>query len=191
MLHAYLRLLEQRPLRTKMCTSGAIGGISDVVRQAIERDPARPTAWDAERTARQVGFAVALHAPFLHAYHPRLERFFAPWARLRGITVVKTVFDQLLIAPPFLAVFLTVTTLAEGRAPADAGRRLEQQLFPLWQDSVCTWGLAHLVTFNLPVRFRVLWHDVVRLWFGTRMSLRSNAPLAGAEGGAQGGTSTQ
>ena len=39
------------------------------------------------------------------------------------------------------------------------------------------WGPAHLVTFNLPIPVRVLWQDVVRLYFGTIMSLRGTARI--------------
>ena len=39
------------------------------------------------------------------------------------------------------------------------------------------WSFAHCVTFNLPVPVRVLWQDFARIYFGSLMSLRANAPL--------------
>lgn len=66
------------------------------------------------------------------------------------------------------------SALTEGLGPAGARARVAQQLPLLWQDSLCVWGPAHFVTFNLPVPVRVLWQDVVRLYFGTLMSLRAS-----------------
>ena len=105
-----------------------------------------------------------------------MERLFAG-VYFRGVTILKVVADQTLAAPPFLAGFLFYMTLAEGRSISDGCERVEQQLWPLLRDSWTVWGIAHCVTFNLPVPIRVLWQDVVRLYFGTLMSLRSNKML--------------
>ena len=98
------------------------------------------------------------------------------WLRYRiRSTVVKVALDQAFMAPPFLFCFLTYSALAEG---SDPGQRVREQLPALWTDSVWFWSLAHCVTFNLPVPVRVLWQDVARIYFGSLMSLRANAPLA-------------
>ena len=98
------------------------------------------------------------------------------WLRYRiRSTVVKVALDQTFMAPPFLFCFLTYSALAEG---SDPGHRVREQLPALWTDSVWFWSLAHCVTFNLPVPVRVLWQDVARIYFGSLMSLRANAPLA-------------
>ena len=97
------------------------------------------------------------------------------WLRYRiRSTVVKVALDQAFMAPPFLFCFLTYSALAEGSDPA---HRVREQLPALWTDSVLFWSLAHCVTFNLPVPVRVLWQDVARIYFGSLMSLRANAPL--------------
>ena len=112
------------------------------------------------------------HAPYLHWLHPWYERIWLKY-RIRS-TVVKVALDQAFMAPPFLFCFLTYSALAEG---ADPGDRVREQLPALWTDSVLFWSLAHCVTFNLPVPVRVLWQDVARIYFGSLMSLRANAPL--------------
>jgi hypothetical protein len=169
---AYLLALEQRPLTTKCTTSGLLMVGADATRQRLE-DAEQP--YDAPRTARLTAFAILIHAPFLHAYHPIAERL---WARydIRH-TVVKVGLDQAFSAPVFLSIFLSFTALAEGLGASGARARVEQQLPLLWRDSLCCWGPAHLVTFNLPIPVRVLWQDVVRLYFGTIMSLRGTARI--------------
>ena len=169
---AYLRALERRPLTTKCTTSGLLMVGADATRQRLE-DAEQP--YDAPRTARLTAFAILIHAPFLHAYHPIAERL---WARydIRH-TVVKVGLDQAFSAPVFLSIFLPFTALAEGLGASGARARVEQQLPLLWRDSLFCWGPAHLVTFNLPIPVRVLWQDVVRLYFGTIMSLRGTARI--------------
>ena len=174
-VRAYARSLENHPLPTKCATSGALMVVSDVMRQKLEKrdaDDAEPFHWDAARSSRLALWAVVFHAPYLHWLHPWYERM---WLRYRiRSTVVKVALDQTLMAPPFLFAFLTYSALAEGSDPGD---RVREQLPALWTDSVLFWSLAHCVTFNLPVPVRVLWQDVARIYFGSLMSLRANAPL--------------
>ena len=176
-VRAYAKSLETHPLPTKCATSGALMVVSDVMRQKLEkRDAADAESfhWDAARSSRLALWAVAFHAPYLHWLHPWYEKM---WLRYRiRSTVVKVALDQTLMAPPFLFCFLTYSALAEG---SDPGHRVREQLPALWTDSVWFWSLAHCVTFNLPVPVRVLWQDVARIYFGSLMSLRANAPLAG------------
>ena len=174
-VRAYARSLETHPLPTKCATSGALMVVSDVMRQKLEKrdaDDAEPFHWDAARSSRLALWAVAFHAPYLHWLHPWYERI---WLRYRiRSTVVKVALDQTFMAPPFLFAFLTYSALAEG---SDPGSRVREQLPALWTDSVWFWSLAHCVTFNLPVPVRVLWQDFARIYFGSLMSLRANAPL--------------
>ena len=174
-VRAYARSLESHPLPTKCATSGALMVVSDVMRQKLERrdaDDAEPFRWDVARSSRLALWAVAFHAPYLHWLHPWYERMWLKY-RIRS-TVVKVALDQALMAPPFLFAFLTYSALAEG---ADPIPRVRAQLPALWTDSVWFWSLAHCVTFNLPVPVRVLWQDFARIYFGSLMSLRANAPL--------------
>ena len=173
---AYLTQLERYPLATKCTTSGLLMVGSDGLRQGLERQGDDAAfRWDAARTARLTAFSIAVHAPYLHWYHPFVEAIYAR----HGVrhTVVKVALDQALAAPPFLSLFLAYTALAEGLGVAGAKARVAQQLPVLWQDSLWCWGPAHLVTFNIPVPLRVLWQDVVRVYFGSLMSLRGNAKL--------------
>ena len=174
-VRAYARSLETHPLPTKCATSGALMVVSDVMRQKLERrdaDDAEPFHWDAARSSRLALWAVVFHAPYLHWLHPWYERIWLKY-RIRS-TVVKVALDQAFMAPPFLFCFLTYSALAEG---SDPGQRVREQLPALWTDSVWFWSLAHCVTFNLPVPVRVLWQDFARIYFGSLMSLRANAPL--------------
>ena len=175
-VRAYAKSLETHPLPTKCATSGALMVVSDVMRQKLEKrdaDDGEPFRWDAARSSRLALWAVAFHAPYLHWLHPWYEKL---WLRYRiRSTVVKVALDQTFVAPPFLFCFLTYSALAEGSDPSD---RVREQLPALWTDSVLFWSLAHCITFNLPVPVRVLWQDVARIYFGSLMSLRANAPLA-------------
>ena len=183
-VRVYMNALETRPLATKLSSSGSLMAVADIVRQWLEQreqctlsESTTPFLWDVTRTCRQTSFAVLVHAPFIHAYHPLIERLFSPVAHRQGVTIAKVVFDQGLIAPPFLSCFLIYMTLAEGRTISDARTRVEQQLPPLLKASWVVWGVAHCITFNLPISIRLLWQDCVRLYFGTVMSLRSNQSI--------------
>ena len=173
-VRAYMRALDRAPFPTKVSTSGTFMLVADVCRQALQqRDSGRAFSWDTARTARFTAFSLCFHAPFTHVYHPFLER--SVWPRLnQPYTAVKVAFDQIFVSPFTNGTFLAYTAVAEGRGADGAWCRVAGQLPVLWRDSLCVWGPAHVVTFNLPVPVRVLWQDVVRLYFGTLMSLRAS-----------------
>ncbi len=130
-------------------------------------------AWDVARTARIMSFAVFVHAPFLHFFHRRLDAVFGT---VRGMsTTAKKVFvDQVLVTPPFFAFFLSYDTLLAGKGLQGVQERLTRSWWPLLQDCWKLWPFAHIITFNLPFQWRVLFCDIVRVYFGTVMSLRAN-----------------
>ena len=172
------RSLETHPLPTKCATSGALMVVSDVMRQKLEKrdaDDAEPFHWDAARSSRLALWAVAFHAPYLHWLHPWYEKLASARGTESGRRSSRSRSTRRSWRPPFLFCFLTYSALAEG---SDPGHRVREQLPALWTDSVWFWSLAHCVTFNLPVPVRVLWQDVARIYFGSLMSLRANAPLA-------------
>ena len=74
-----------------------------------------------------------------------------------------------------MALFCLRSHLLGARRGSDPDR-VRAQLPALWTDSVWFWSLAIASRSTFPVPVRVLWQDVARIYFGSLMSLRANAP---------------
>jgi hypothetical protein len=154
---------ETAPLRTKVITSFTILTSADVIRQACFEDhpaapaerpspqwaPRGPDWWDTERTARMALFSCTLHPFWIHHWFNFLEHWLpsaplsAPTSTVLLTAGRKVLIDQFASAATFHAVFLSITTLMQGRSYEDVKIKLHRD----W----CTHASLLPSTETLPV----------------------------------------
>jgi protein Mpv17 len=187
--------LRAAPIRTKVFSSFTILTGADVVRQRLfEASPgvgvggggngagagAKQLAggwWDQDRTARMALFSCSLHPLWMHHWFNFME-FWRPSAPLSAPTAqilraagTKVLIDQLASAGAFHAVFLTTTTLMQGRSYAEVCAKLQRDWFTLVKASWSLWCVAHLVNFSVvPLHWRVVYSNVVSTGWAVFMS---------------------
>ena len=127
----------------------------------------------------------------------------APTAQVLRVAGAKVLIDQFASASVFHAVFLSATSLMQGRTYAEICAKLQRDWFTLVKASWSLWFAAHLINFSVvPLHWRVVYANVVSTGWGIFMSkmmsneesetiltpvdLVSNA-LTGAENGLPGG----
>ena len=158
-------------VRDERRIDGSVRRHASETREARRPADAEPFRWDAARSSRLALWAVAFHAPYLHWLHPWYERI---WLKVPNpVDGRQGRARPDFHGPPFLFCFLTYSALAEGKTPATGPGAIS-----LWTDSGAVLVPRAFVTFNLPVPVRVLWQRDGRIYFGSLMSLRANAPLA-------------
>ena len=187
--------LRAAPIRTKVFSSFTILTGADVVRQRLfEASPgvgvggagngagagAKQLAggwWDQDRTARMALFSCSLHPLWMHHWFNFME-FWRPSAPLSAPTAqilraagTKVLIDQLASAGAFHAVFLTTTTLMQGRSYLEVCAKLQRDWFTLVKASWSLWCVAHLVNFSVvPLHWRVVYSNVVSTGWAVFMS---------------------
>ena len=199
----YSRLLEERPISTKILSSVVIMTVADIAQQYMEFRGAQQSQmknlinnnndnnyyikkqlfwkdkYDKIRTLRMITFMAFFHVPYLHFWHLFLDARMLRY----GIThptfavIAKVSVDQFISAPPYILWFLFATSMLEGKTVNEAKIRINENyklmLFNCWK----LWMPAHCITFSLPFRFRSVFCDCVRVYWGTLMSYYSNRSI--------------
>ena len=129
----YDALLVSHPLMTKGLTTASISAIGDVTTQALFREE---SSWDLRRTFNFSFLGLCLVTPCLHNWYGFLSVKFPGQAI--SATVKRTLADQFVFAPTFLATFLTSLAVLEGRERTV----LTEQHWVNWQEVVvANWGI--------------------------------------------------
>ncbi|KAJ2785064.1 hypothetical protein H4R18_000772 [Coemansia javaensis] len=179
-LRAWASVAEQRPLLTVAATNGALGGLGDLLAQAIEsQQPAgrQQAGWDGQRTARFVAWG-AVCAPVFHRWYHLISRVFPlprRRAQVRGAftaAVAKRVaMDQLVYAPAGIAGFYVCMALMEGRGWGAAVARLRERYWATLAANYAVWPAVQAVNFGfVPPIYRVPFGSVVSIFWNSFMS---------------------
>jgi len=165
LLRQYDRSLQRYPLLVKSITSSAICGSGDVFSQiVIEKS-------DKLNFRRSFNFSILggfLVGPTLHVWYGNLARWFP--GQSAKATIKRTIADQFVFAPSFLAVFITCHSIIEGKY-----NLATQHLSDRWATTVvANWGLwipAQIVNFRFtPVAYQVLVSNITALAWNTYLS---------------------
>ena len=144
----YLKLLDTNPLLTKGVTSFLIVGGGDILTQTILEDG--KDGFDFKRLGIMSLLGGALVGPALHFWYNALFRMIPGTAVSNVLTRVAA--DQLLFAPPFVAMFMSSVLVLEGKS-----NKVVEVLTEEWQTAVVTnwyiWVPAQLINFRfVPLR---------------------------------------
>eukprot|EP01084_Bolivina_argentea_P126731 224320_1 len=194
----YSRLLEERPISTKVATNIFIMSFADVLQQYIEfrtlsnqllndnnntiatRTHGKILFWkhhyDKIRTLRMCTFMALFQVPYLHFWHKFLDvRILKIGIKQPAAAVItKVSIDQFIATPPYIIWFLFATSCLEGLTMDKVGKRIETNWKPMMLTCWKLWIPAHCVTFSLPFKYRSLFCDCIRIYWGTLMSYYSN-----------------
>ncbi|KAL8577500.1 hypothetical protein ACOMHN_023473 [Nucella lapillus] len=103
-LNEYVRLLQQRPVLTKSVTSACVSGFSAAVSQLIVADPSTKGRIHWRNVFAYGSFGFLINGPVFHHLHLFLEK---QMPRGRGASLIpRLLLDRLVVAPPYLAIFL-------------------------------------------------------------------------------------
>ena len=123
-----------------------------------------------------ISFMACFHVPYLHYFH----KFMDIRVMQMGIThpqiavITKVLLDQGIAAPIYAAFFLFTTTMMEGISVSDAKQRMQANWWDMLTTCWMVWGPGHCITYSLPFKYRSIWCDCVRVYWGTLMSYYAN-----------------
>ena len=167
----YSRLLESRPLTTKVVTSAAVTGTGDLSCQLVLEGAEE---LDVKRLSTFTTLGGLLVAPTLHNWYSWLHRAFPGG----GATAVakRLAFDQTLFAPFFIPVFMSSVLLIEGHPQPRA--KVAQDWWPAVVTNWKLWVPAQVINFGLvPLPYQVLFANGVALAWNAYLSHTSHSRL--------------
>ena len=160
----YLRLLEQKPLTTKVVTSGVIAAIGDVLCQSWFEGHV-----DGKRLAIFSFLGAALVGPTLHVWYGVLNRLL-PAAGTAG-AFQRMAVDQGIFAPTFVPTFISSLMFLEGKPLAEIPSGVKEAWWPAVSGNWVIWIPAQLINFRLvPPHLQVLFANVVGMVWNVYLS---------------------
>ncbi|KAJ2455746.1 hypothetical protein EV183_000593 [Coemansia sp. RSA 2336] len=177
-LRLWTAMAERQPILTLAITNGSLGGVGDVLAQAIEsHNTKKRFQWNAQRTFRFIAWG-ALCAPIFHKWYLFLNRAFplSPTIQQEKFGFVTTVSkrvaaDQFVYAPVGIAGFFVAMNFMEGKDWASAKLRLHEYYLPTLLANYMVWPAVQAINFGfVPTIYRVPFSSVVSIFWNTFIS---------------------
>lgn len=151
-----------------------------------------PWRYDWLRTARLCAYSALLGTPIAHWWFAALDSGAllpaAARASAAATVVAKTLLDQVVMAPIGLSLFFTSVAAMEGKSPGEAVESARARIRPALAANFLLWPAAQAVNFALvPPRQRILYVNVIAVFWCAVLSHLASAPTAGDGEGAGGG----
>ncbi|TMW58708.1 hypothetical protein Poli38472_010267 [Pythium oligandrum] len=167
---SYSRLLETKPVTTKVVTACTIAGLGDVTCQFIIE---KSDKLDVKRTAIFTFLGGVVVAPILHVWY----RFMSTTIPGLGTQAVlkRLAMDQLGFAPTFLPIFFTMLLTLEG-VPETIPEKVRTEWWPTTKANWVVWVPAQLINFRfVPGNLQVLFANFVGFFWNSYLSYVSHA----------------
>jgi hypothetical protein len=180
----YVGLLDSSPLLTKTATSGALGGVSDLLAQWLEsrrrKDSSEPWSIEWRRAGALAVVGALLTAPMFHALYEFLEHALPAsavgWKAWRN-TAAQLAVDQLIAAPVWLLCFYAMfSTIEKGTfVVEDLKAQIRRDFLPSIKLTWTVFPVFQLISFAvLPKNMRVLVLNVIDLGYTAALSMISH-----------------
>ncbi|KFY05698.1 hypothetical protein V492_08351 [Pseudogymnoascus sp. VKM F-4246] len=112
-LNAYLTQLQKNPLRTKMLTSGSLGGLQELLAAYIAKDRNRHGHYFTKKVPLMAANGAFIMAPVGHVLISILQKIFANRTSLKA-KILQILFSNLFIAPIQNSIYLTSMAVING-----------------------------------------------------------------------------
>jgi len=160
------KLFKDHLFASNLAISFGLSGLGDIIQQSVEKSRSK---WNVKRTL-EMSTSFGLTSGFLcHHWYNYLDRVLPG----RGLSVVvkKVVWDQILFSPICITACILVAAAIE---KSDFRTTLQQTVQlggRLYLAEFVLWPPAQFVNFTfIPVRFRVLYDNVISLVYDTYTS---------------------
>ncbi|XP_076685739.1 mitochondrial inner membrane protein MPV17 [Andrena cerasifolii] len=168
----YRRLLTKYPLATQAVQAGTLMAVGDQIAQNfVERKTVKEL--DFVRTAKfaSIGFFIA--GPATRSWYGVLDKYLGSKG---GMVVLKKVaYDQLLFAPVFLMVLITVIGIFQRNKSQDLQIKLKEEYPEILLNNYKIWPMVQLLNFYfVPLQYQVLIVQSVAVVWNTYISYRTS-----------------
>ncbi|KAK3587641.1 hypothetical protein CHS0354_032848 [Potamilus streckersoni] len=199
----YMKNLQERPVLTKACTSGAISFLSNIISQKIAPNPDGKIAWRSVAAYTSFGFFIT--GPLFHNFYLLLDKLFPrkdKMAPMKNQDIAKMIiFDRLVLAPPYLLVFLYAIAILElqlgwfehkklmssanmsddetaspiliGQGTEVAMKRVKATFWTILKMNWRVFTIVQYINFRyVPIKYRVLFGNVIALFFSIYVAVK-------------------
>eukprot|EP01026_Neomeris_dumetosa_P028296 TRINITY_DN2290_c0_g1_i6.p1 TRINITY_DN2290_c0_g1~~TRINITY_DN2290_c0_g1_i6.p1 ORF type:complete len:321 (+),score=25.32 TRINITY_DN2290_c0_g1_i6:44-1006(+) len=179
---AYLKLLEQQPLITKIWTCALLNGLGDYIcQQLVEVN----TGLDIRRLLTFTLLGAIYVAPLLHLWYGALNRLISAQGLVPGIQ--RMAMDQFFWAPLFVGVFMGILTVVQALPQlvqmSDVSAKLKQDWFGTVKLNWTLWVPAQTLNFWLvPPNLQVLMANITAIIWNVILSYTAHKKVENKQG---------
>jgi hypothetical protein len=177
-VQVYLRLLRDRPLLTKSCTSACTATIGSLLSQYVSKPSGKSLVinWKNVRAFALTGFLFV--GPLMHTFYQVLEQIVPKNAKRAALK--RLIIDRFFFTPFFLIVYLYCLSLFEGHGLQLAKTKVDQVFLMALKMNWKVLTLVQYININyVPQQYRVLVGNVVSLAWNCYIALQRAAGGAG------------
>lgn len=168
-IRTYKRLLHERPFVTNVFTTCTFMTAGDLVSQTIVQSHKE---YDLKQTARFATAGLLFVGPVVRSCLVAIDKIFGPTSSML-VLGKKLFFDQICIAPLFLAANITVLTLLRTHSFEQVKPELARNYMGLLRLNYTFWPIVQLMNFYfIPLTYRVLFGSTAALIWNTLFSYR-------------------
>jgi protein Mpv17 len=184
MLHAYLRILQSRPLVTKSLTAGALFASGDIIAQTLLVPPStlnKPFDWSG--LASFSAFGCLLYAPSNHYWFSWMERSIATatYYQTRPMlqALARVTLHSVVYAPfSIICLFLWMGVAQGSSVLALQASVAPQKVFPIWWTGGIFWIPTMLSIYRfVPLHLRVLATSTANVFWTTYLAHKKSVIL--------------
>jgi peroxisomal membrane protein 2 len=174
LLQGYIRLLKEKPLLTKACTSACTGALGNLLSQYLRPSQGSPKHIDWCSVLNYAITGFVLVAPLMHNYYRLVEKFIPIY--VSQYKLKRLLVDRLLYTPAFLVAYLYFMCLVEGCGPALARKKVEAMFWIIYTMNLKILTVIQFINLSyVPPQYRVLFGNAVSiLWSCYVASKRSS-----------------
>lgn len=171
-LKNYARLLKERPVLTKACTSASAGALGSIVSQILtmKGQPYSSINWKNVGAYALAGFLWV--GPSVHHFHAWLERTFPKSAENSAIKKLMT--DRIFFCPTFLFVYIYMLSIFEGLGSEVAYEKLKLGFWPALLINWKAWTpLQYINVKYIPQQYRLPFMSIMGFLWTVYIALKT------------------
>lgn len=112
-LAAYIKQIEENPMRTKMLTSGTLAGLQELIASFLAKDRNKHGNYFTSRVPKMAAYGALVSAPLGHFLIWILQRVFRGRTSLRA-KILQIIVSNLVVAPIQNSIYLVAMALIAG-----------------------------------------------------------------------------
>lgn len=179
LLSYYQWQLRQRPLMTKAITSAIISAAGEALGSWL-----KGSKQTFVQILRRIGvffvYGLCIAGPFFHWWYGVLDQYTRALGLPRILTfIIQLALNQLVMTPAMLVVTLAFLQLSHTTSVHSILRNVKNAFAGALYTNWRVWTVAQAINFQVvPLDYRVLFGNVVALWWNIVLSWTTSAPAA-------------
>lgn len=174
LIKRYLKLLQERPILTKSCTSACTGAIGSILSQYVSSASGQPMSINLRNVLAFALTGFVFVGPVMHNFYRLLEQVVPKTADYAVLK--RMIIDRVFYTPFFLITYLYLLSLFEGHGISLAKKKVDQVYMHALK---LNWKVLTVIQYininHIPQQYRVLFGNAISLAWNCYIALKRSS----------------